>query len=37
MEDKQAIMELQMIRDNRQVTKRRKVKMTSLEKEIEDD
>lgn len=35
MEDKQAIMELQTIRKNRQVAKRRKIKMTSLEKEIE--
>lgn len=37
LEDKQAIMELQRIRENRQVEKRRKTKMTSLEHEIEVD
>lgn len=37
MTDKQAIMELQMIRENRQEAKKRKIKMTSLEQEIEDD
>jgi len=31
LEDKQAIMELQTIRENWQVAKRRKTKMTSLE------
>ena len=37
LEDKQVIMELQTIRENRQVEKRRKIKMTSLEQEIEAD
>jgi len=35
--EKQAIMELQMIRENRQMAKKRKIKMTSLDQEIEDD
>jgi len=35
--DKQAIVELQMIRESRQEAKKRKIKMTSLEQEIEDD
>lgn len=30
-------MELQMIRENRQMAKKRKIKMTSFEQEIEDD
>ena len=37
LEDKQTIMELQTIRENWQVAKRRKIKMTSLEQEIEAD
>lgn len=37
LEDKQAIMALQTVRENRQVAKRRKIKMTSLEQEIEAD
>jgi len=37
LEDKQAIMELQTIRENKQVAKRRKIKMTSLEQEIKAD
>ena len=37
LEDKQAIMELQTTRENRQVEKRRKIKMTSLEQENEAD
>ena len=37
LEDKQTIMELQTIRENRQVAKRRKIKMTSLEQDIEAD
>ena len=37
LEDKQAIMDLQTIRENRQVAKRRKTKMSSLKKEIEAD
>lgn len=35
MEDEQTIMELQTIRENRQATKRNKVKFTSLEQEID--
>ena len=35
--DKQAIMELQMIREDRQEAKKTKVEMTSLEQEIEND
>jgi len=35
--DKQAIMELQMIRENRKNAKKRKIKMTSLEQELDDD
>jgi len=35
LEDKHAIMELQTIRENRKVAKIRKIKMTSIEKEIE--
>ena len=35
LEDKQAIMELQMIRENRKIAKKGKIKMTSLEQEIE--
>jgi len=35
--DKQAIMELQMIRVNRQGAKKTKIEMTSLEQEIEND
>lgn len=37
LEDKQTIMELQTIRENRQVAKKRKIMMTSLEQEIEAD
>lgn len=35
--EKQAIMEMQMIRANRQMEKKRKMKLTSLEQEIEND
>jgi len=37
LEDKQTMMELQTIRENRQMAKRRKIKLTSLEQEIEAD
>lgn len=35
LEDKKTIMELQMIRKNKQMAKKRKIKMTSVEQEIE--
>ena len=37
LEDQQEIMELQNIRENHQVAKRRKVKLTSLEQKINAD
>jgi len=37
LEDQQMIMELQSIRENRQAAKRRKIKLTPLEQEIEAD
>ena len=37
LEDQQTIMELQNIRENQQAAKRRKVKLTSLEQEINAD
>ena len=37
LEDQQAIMELQNIRENRQVAQRRRVELTSLEQEINVD
>ena len=37
LEDKQTVVELQTIRENRQLAKRRKIKLTSLEQEIEAD
>ena len=37
LEDKQTIMELQTIRENRQAAKRNKVKLTPLEQEIDAD
>ena len=37
MEDKQTITELQNIRENKQATKRRKVKLSLLEQEIDAD
>jgi len=37
LEEKQTIMELQTIRENRQLAKRRKIKLTSLKQEIEAD
>lgn len=37
MEDKQTIMELQTIGENKQTTKRKKVKLTTLEQEIDAD
>lgn len=36
-EDKHTIMELQTIRENKKATKRRKVKLTPFEKEIDAD
>lgn len=37
MTDKQAIMELQMIREDKREVKKTKIKLTSLEQEIEND
>ena len=37
LEDQQAIMELQNIRENRQVAQRRRIELSSLEQEINDD
>ena len=37
LDDQQAIMELQNIRENCQVAQRRRVELTSLEQEINDD
>ena len=37
LEEKQTIMELQTIRENREAAKRKKIKMTPLEQEIEAD
>ena len=37
LEDQQAIMELQNIRKNRQAVQRRRVELTSLEQEINED
>ena len=37
LEDQQAIMELQNIREHRQATQRRRVELTSLEQEINED
>lgn len=37
LEKKQTMMELQTIRENRRMEKRRKIKLTSLEREIEAD
>ena len=37
MEDQKTIMELQTIREHRQAAQRRRVELTSLEKEINED